>query len=269
MGVGYITVKRVSAGLGLFVAFFLLLVVMASPAVAHHKPGHGGGPPVHSSSGGNPPSTSGGGFAGDHDGDADLDPGTVEKETDNVSDAGDNAHPSGKDRSVEKTWSGSANPNQGKSESDPDDNVGPQRRECGGDPSTDPRGGCTDKPNGAGGRDLGDQDGNNGCGNDDDFDDDNNGWCGKPKPTVKGGPPPRKPPPKVPPPKEQPPEKPPRIFPRPPVEKPPPVDVSKPPRGALPFTGTPAPNFLALSLLLIGTGTCLIRISQRLERRRR
>ncbi|MCA1674572.1 MAG: hypothetical protein LC799_21080, partial [Actinobacteria bacterium] len=38
----------------------------------------------------------------------------------------------------------------------------------------------TDKPNGTGGMDQADQDGNNGCGNDDDFEDDNEGWCGKP-----------------------------------------------------------------------------------------
>jgi hypothetical protein len=37
-----------------------------------------------------------------------------------------------------------------------------------------------DKPNGPGGTDAADQDGNNGCGNDDDFDDDNNGHCGRP-----------------------------------------------------------------------------------------
>ncbi|MFN2587746.1 MAG: hypothetical protein ABR613_06495, partial [Actinomycetota bacterium] len=43
--------------------------------------------------------------------------------------------------------------------------------------------GGADKPNGPGGVDKADQDGNNGCGNDDDFEDDNEGWCGgKPKP---------------------------------------------------------------------------------------
>ena len=42
--------------------------------------------------------------------------------------------------------------------------------------------GGPDKPNGSGGVDKADQDGNNGCGNDDDFEDDNEGWCGqKPK----------------------------------------------------------------------------------------
>ncbi|HYI45310.1 MAG TPA: hypothetical protein VE174_07620, partial [Actinomycetota bacterium] len=38
--------------------------------------------------------------------------------------------------------------------------------------------GGKDKPNGSGGDDKADQDGNNGCGNDDDFEDDNNGNCG-------------------------------------------------------------------------------------------
>jgi hypothetical protein len=86
----------------------------------------------------------------------------------NVSDAGDNKHPSGKDRSVENGNSG----NQGNASSDPDDNgKGPDRSNGG-----------PDKPNGSGGVDQADQDGNNGCGNDDDFEDDNEGWCGhKPK----------------------------------------------------------------------------------------
>jgi len=113
----------------------------------------------------------------DHDGDADADSNTAYTEDNdtndggtpnNVSDDGDNRHPSGKDRSVENGKSG----NQGKSESNPDDSKGPMRYEgAQGD----------DKPNGPGGTDLADQDGNNGCGNDDDFDDDNNGWCGKPQ----------------------------------------------------------------------------------------
>ena len=113
----------------------------------------------------------------DNDGDADSDSNTAYTEDNdtndggtknNVSDDGDNAHPSGKDRSVENGKSG----NQGKSESNPDDSKGPMRYEgAKGD----------DKPNGPGGTDLADQDGNNGCGNDDDFDDDNNGWCGRPK----------------------------------------------------------------------------------------
>ena len=81
----------------------------------------------------------------------------------NVSDEGDNQHPSGKDRSVENGRSG----NQGRSASDPDDDgKGPDRTNGG-----------PDKPNGSGGADKADQDDNNGCGNDDDFEDDNEGWC--------------------------------------------------------------------------------------------
>ncbi|MEA2434674.1 MAG: hypothetical protein QOG54_2131 [Actinomycetota bacterium] len=116
--------------------------------------------------------------SGDKDGDADSDPNTAYNEDNDTNDGGtpnnqpdegDNQHPSGKDRSVENGGSG----NQGKSESHPDDSKGPMRCEgtCG----------EADKPNGGGGTDKADQDGNNGCGNDDDFDDDNNGWCGKPK----------------------------------------------------------------------------------------
>lgn len=140
-----------------------LLVLMATPALAHHKDGHDNGNAA---------------AASDHDGDADSDSSTAYTEDNdtndggtpnNVVDEGDNRHPSGKDRSVEHGNSG----NQGKSESNPDDSKGPMRYEGAlGD----------DKPNGPGGTDLADQDGNNGCGNDDDFDDDNNGWCGKPKP---------------------------------------------------------------------------------------
>ena len=81
----------------------------------------------------------------------------------NVSDEGDNQHPSGKDRSIENGRSG----NQGRSGSDPDDDGnGPDRTNSG-----------PDKPNGSGGADKADQDDNNGCGNDDDFEDDNEGWC--------------------------------------------------------------------------------------------
>jgi hypothetical protein len=137
-----------------------LLLAVASPVVAGEKPSKGRGG-EHTSA--------------DHDGDADSNPGTGDTEDDddndggtrnNVPDGGDNAHPSGKDRSVEHGSAG----NQGKSESNPDDSKGPMRFEGElGD----------DKPNGPGGMDLADQDGNNGCGNDDDFDDDNNGWCGK------------------------------------------------------------------------------------------
>ena len=141
-----------------------LLALSAAPAFAHHKTDHANG-------GGNGNANA----ASDHDGDADSDSSTSYTEDNdtndggtpnNVADDGDNAHPSGKDRSVENGKSG----NQGKSESNPDDSKGPMRHEGAlGD----------DKANGPGGSDLADQDGNNGCGNDDDFDDDNNGWCGK------------------------------------------------------------------------------------------
>ena len=145
-----------------------LLVFSVTPALAHHKADHTHG-------GGNDNASA----ASDHDGDADSDASDTQTEDDadprentaeGVSDAGDNRHPSGKDRSVESGGSAS-NPNQGKAESNPDDSKGPMRYEAGlGD----------DKPNGPGGMDAADQDGNNGCGNDDDFDDDNNGHCGKP-----------------------------------------------------------------------------------------
>ncbi|MFN2556649.1 MAG: hypothetical protein ABR592_07210 [Nitriliruptorales bacterium] len=69
----------------------------------------------------------------------------------------DNRHPSGRDRHCEAGGSGV----QGRSESDPDGDTN----------------GGADKPGGAGGRDVLDQDGNNGCGNDDDFEDDNKGRC--------------------------------------------------------------------------------------------
>ena len=133
----------------------------------------------HSNSGGNSAASNGagskaaeskgtgGGSSSDHDGDHDSNPGTPLEDDHDTADAGDNAHPSGKDRSVEHGKSG----NQGKAESNPDDSKGPQRFEGG-------RG--DDKPQGPGGLDRADQDGNNGCGNDDDFDDDNNGHCGKP-----------------------------------------------------------------------------------------
>ena len=81
----------------------------------------------------------------------------------NVVDDGDNAHPSGKDRSVEPGGSG----NQGNAAHDPDDDGNGPDRSNGG----------LDQPDGPGGVDLADQDGNNGCGNDDDFEDDNEGLC--------------------------------------------------------------------------------------------
>ena len=141
--------------LAIFAALFAVLLVMAAPVAL------AGG--------------------GDKDGDADSDSSTSYTEDsdsdgvgDGISDDGDNAHPSGKDKSVEKGGSGT----QGKSESNPDDSKGPMRSE--GQPGDD-------KANGPGGSDIYDQDGNNGCGNDDDFDDDNNGWCGKPTSTGGGG----------------------------------------------------------------------------------
>jgi hypothetical protein len=156
---------------GLILAAFaslMALCLLATPALA--------GADKPKDKGGNSASAKGG-AKGDKDGDADSDPGTAYTEDNdtndggtpnNVPDEGDNKHPSGKDRSVENGNSG----NQGKSESDPDDNgKGPDRSNGG-----------PDKPNGSGGEDLADQDGNNGCGNDDDFEDDNEGWCGgKPK----------------------------------------------------------------------------------------
>src|SRR5687768_7692634 len=118
------------------------------------------------------------GAGADNDGDADSDPNTAYEDDHTTADEGDNAHPSGNDRSVENGGSG----NQGKSESNPDDSKGPMRYEgVQGD----------DKPAGPGGKDLADQDGNNGCGNDDDFDDDNNGWCGKPQRSTPPPPPPK------------------------------------------------------------------------------
>ena len=128
------------------------------------------------------------GLSKDNDGDAGNGPTVFTEDNDtndsgtpnNVSDDGDNAHPSGKDKSVEHGKS-LKNPNQGKSESDPDnDGHGPDRGATPADSGKGNKG--ADKPNGKGGVDRADQDGNNGCGNDDDFEDDNEGWCGhKPK----------------------------------------------------------------------------------------
>ena len=150
---------------GLAVAIMLtVLLALAAPSWAHHKSGHSGGagkpasPGNSGNAGGGGGSNSGSGYTEDND---TNDNGTPN----NVVDDGDNAHPSGKDKSVEHGNSG----NQGNSSSDPDDDGhGPDRSNGG-----------ADKPNGPGGVDLADQDGNNGCGNDDDFEDDNEGWCGK------------------------------------------------------------------------------------------
>ncbi len=184
-----------SAVLTVLAAAMALLLVAAMPAYAHHSDTHtqgGGSQKSTEDTKGNDrksgyednsktPQETNHGKGADNDGDADSDSSTTYTEDNdtndggtpnNVSDDGDNAHPSGKDRSVEPGGSGT----QGKAESNPDDSKGPMRYEgAQGD----------DKPNGPGGTDLADQDGNNGCGNDDDFDDDNNGWCGKPD-RVKG-----------------------------------------------------------------------------------
>jgi hypothetical protein len=122
----------------------IALLGTAAPALAHHKDGHDNGKP------------SGSETNESNDGDP-------RDATDPNEDEGDNAHPSGKDRSREAGGSG----NQGKSESDPDDDGrGPDRSNGG-----------PDKPGGSGGVDKDDQDSNNGCGNDDDFEDDNEGLC--------------------------------------------------------------------------------------------
>jgi hypothetical protein len=161
----------------LFSFVLLLATLFAGPVAAHHKAGHaqGGSAPEHS----NAEASSSHSQGGEPDGDADSDSGTAYTEDNDTNDGstpnnepdeGDNAHPSGKDRSVEAGNSG----NQGNSESDPDDDGrGPERTNGG-----------PDKPNGAGGVDLADQDGNNGCGNDDDFEDDNEGHCRGLRPPV-------------------------------------------------------------------------------------
>ena len=166
------THRSISSYVIALLSVIALVALTAAPALAHHKVDHTQG-------GGNDAAASDG-TTSDHDGDADSDSSTAYTEDNdtndggtpnNVTDDGDNAHPSGKDRSVENGGSGT----QGKSESNPDDSKGPMRYEGElGD----------DKANGPGGTDLADQDGNNGCGNDDDFDDDNNGHCGRKKDTT-------------------------------------------------------------------------------------
>lgn len=154
-----------------------VMAVLAAFTLAMAMPAFAGAPDKGKSAEAPGQAADKGKTAGDKDGDADSDPSTSYTEDNdtndgdtpnNVADEGDNRHPSGKDRSVENGNSG----NQGNSESAPDeDGHGPERDYNG-----------TDKPNGPGGMDLADQDGNNGCGNDDDFEDDNEGWCGqKPK----------------------------------------------------------------------------------------
>jgi len=144
-----------------------LFAVSAAPALAHHNDDHTAGPGSSEDRLDDDEKKR----SGDRDGDADSDPATAQEDDHDSADDGDNAHPSGNDRSVENGGSRG----QGKSESNPDDSKGPQRYEgAKGD----------DKSGGPGGNDVADQDGNNGCGNDDDFDDDNNGHCGsRVKPT--------------------------------------------------------------------------------------
>jgi hypothetical protein len=172
-------------------AVLVVLALMLVPTTAFGS-GQGKGQGNAGGNGKGNSANNGGIPKSDNDGDGNSNPGQITEDNDqtdehnppvgnNIVDDGDNAHPSGKDRSVEHD-SG----NQGNSESNPDDTNGPQRCEgsCG-----DP-----DKPDGWGGEDLNDQDGNNGCGNDDDFDDDNNGNCGNQE-----GPPSPPPPPPPPP----------------------------------------------------------------------
>ena len=169
-----------------------LLALWAPAALAHHKDDHTQTESTEDTKGNDrksgyednssEPQETNQGAGSDHDGDAgndstgyteDSDNDGRDNDGDNPSTAGEESypnpsrHPSGKDRYIENGGSG----NQGRSESNPDDSKGPMRYEgTQGD----------DKPNGPGGTDIYDQDGNNGCGNDQDFDDDNNGWCGKP-----------------------------------------------------------------------------------------
>jgi hypothetical protein len=146
--------KRIgTAALSAISAVALSTTFLAAPAYAGNGHGNGNG---HGAEHGNPHDSSST-YTEDND---TNDGGTPN----NVADDGDNAHPSGRDRSVEHGNSG----NQGNAQSDPDDDGrGPDRSNGG-----------ADKPNGPGGVDRADQDGNNGCGNDDDFEDDNEGWCG-------------------------------------------------------------------------------------------
>ena len=132
-----------SATLTALVAVFTIGV--SGVAWAHHRSDHAGGNPK-----------SGNVVTEDDDNDG------VPNAPDPNGDS-DNRHPSGKDRHEEGGSSG----NQGNSSSEPDGNGnGPERDEGG-----------LDKPDGPGGLDILDQDGNNGCGNDDDFEDDNEGLC--------------------------------------------------------------------------------------------
>ena len=174
------THNTILARMAIATSAVVVLAGLSSPALARdNETSNGKSDEAHESHGNayglEKQSETGEGSDSDHDGDAgnDSTPYTEDNDTidndgadvdNNIVDEGDNAHPSGKDRSVEHGESG----NQGNSESAPDeDGHGPERDWEG-----------TDKPNGSGGVDKDDQDGNNGCGNDDDFEDDNNGNCG-------------------------------------------------------------------------------------------
>ena len=139
-----------SATLAVVTAFAFMLW-LALPAMAHHKSAHAGGPPASAGSG-----STGTEVSEDNDNDG------VANAPDPVGDS-DNMHPSGKDKHAEAGGSG----NQGKTRSEPDGNGKGPERDAGG----------VDQPDGPGGVDTLDQDGNNGCGNDDDFEDDNEGLC--------------------------------------------------------------------------------------------
>lgn len=191
--------------------------------------------------------------ASDHDGDAGSEEAVFTEDNDNDPGAhgnqpncpdpdgdADNQHPSGKDRSCEHGKSG----NQGKSESTPDqDGKGPERDTNG-----------TDKPNGPGGSDVYDQDGNNGCGNDDDFDDDNEGHCGGK----------RSEPPNEPPSEENPPEEETQVLgdqlaaPTTSV-----LGVKLVAGAALPRTGINLVPSLILALSLITSGSVMVRIRRK------
>jgi hypothetical protein len=147
------TTPRVLAASGTLVA--VLLAGVGTAGADGHGQGHGQGHgPGHAEGRERPAATA----TEDTDGNDGDTP-------DDVADAGDDQHPSGRDRSVEPGGSG----NQGRASADPDDDGrGPDRSNGG-----------ADRPDGPGGEDLADQDGNNGCGNDDDFEDDNEGWCGR------------------------------------------------------------------------------------------
>jgi hypothetical protein len=245
---GGLNMARRSTILAVFAMLFALGLMVTAPAAGAGHPRKGS----HKAS--------------DHDGDADSDHNTKFTEDNdtndggtpnNVEDEGDNRHPSGKDRSIERGGSG----NQGKSESDPDDDGrGPDRSNGG-----------PDKPNGSGGHDLADQDGNNGCGNDDDFEDDNEGNCGKPKGDVVVETPPGPPPCCEAPPEEggnvPPPTVTPDVTERPEVlgtriqmRRPAAVAAARQVRGgALPFTGAGVAGYVFVALAMIASGGVILR----------